>query len=44
MFYAFSFSHLMRAFVVLIVGTILSSVVFIAGKILYKNTGKKSAH
>jgi hypothetical protein len=30
MFYAFSFSHLMPAFVVLIVGTVLSSVVFIA--------------
>jgi hypothetical protein len=30
MFFAFSVSHLMPAFVVLIVGTILSSVVFIA--------------
>ena len=30
MFFAFSLSHLMAAFVVLLVGSVLSSVVFIA--------------
>ena len=34
MFFAFSVSHLMPAFVVLIVGTVLSSVVFVAELIL----------
>jgi len=34
MIFAFSVSHLMPAFVVLIVGTVLSSVVFIGEKIL----------
>jgi hypothetical protein len=44
-FFAFSISHLMPAFVVLIVGTVFSSVVFIAELILnclFKSMKKKS--
>ena len=43
MFFAFSVSHLMPAFVLLFVGTVLSSVVFIAeliGNCLYKRRRK----
>ena len=48
MFFAFSVSHLMPAFVVLTVGTILSSVVFIGELILNclckRRKKKESAH
>jgi hypothetical protein len=46
MFFAFCISHLMPAFVVLIVGTVLSSVVFIAELIvncLCKRRGKNNS-